>query len=280
MADNDDFDAGTKSRDDYTALSCQNCFGTSDVSAFDPSQGFAANRDRMLQLYAYYQSTAQKAPDLFLWMSLGHMAGGTIVSGLDQTANLNYVSSAATTIEKTLMETARNIFLDLAWLHEAYLDSPDTAATLAQERDGVDPKPAASYAKAFQDIASGDADRITAGNLALLRNEQACLVQPGMVTLANGDTDALLGHARAFTANVHPYHRDFLTVCPNGSVASLNDRWAWIMETDGMWAKWVVMPSVAPDERNRLVALGMADLMAARFGDLVQELLPTGADDQ
>ncbi len=273
MADTDDLDAGTKDRDYYTGVACQNCFGTSDASVIDPSQGFTANRDRLLQLYTYYQTTAQKAPELFLWMGLGHMAGATIVLGMDQTQDF-------LTILETLMSTAKSIFLDLAWLHEAYLDSPDVAASLAAVRDGVDPKPAASYAQAIQDIASGDANRIAAGNLALLRNEQMCLVQPGMDQLSNSNATLFFNRACAFTMNVHPYHRDFITVVPSGSVASFNDRWTWITEPDGMWAKWIVMPSVAPDERNRLVALGMADLMAARFGDLVQGLLPTGADDQ
>ncbi len=274
MAD-DELDAGTKDRAYYTQVACQNAFGTSDVSAFDPAQGFPANRDRMLQLYTYYQTTAQKAPDQFLWIGLGHLAGATIVSGLDQGQG-----TAPEIIAQTLLGTAMGIFLDLAYLHEAYLDSPQTALDLAAQRDAVDPRPAASYGTAWTDIASGDPDRVTAGNVALLRNEQACLVQPGMDTLSASNVDWAFNRSRAFTLAVHPYHRDFIKVLPSGSVASFDDRWAWIMETDGMWAKWLAMPSVAPDERNRLIALSLSDLMSRNFAPVVQALLPTGADDE
>ena len=279
MAADDDLDGGTgtptKDRDYYTTLCCQNAFGAPDASAIDPSKGLPANRDSLLQIYAYYQSTAQKAPDALLWMGLGHLAGATVVSGLDQADGL-----APETIAQTLIATAKGIFLDLAWLHEAFLDSPQIAISLAATRDGAEPKPAASYAQAWSDIASNDADRIATGNAALLRNEQMCLVQPSMDQIAASNAVGYLTQARAFTLAVHPYHRDFLKVVPSGTLASFDDRWTWIMEPDGMWAKWIAMPSVAPEERNRLVALDVSTLMNRSFGTLVQALLPTGADDE
>ena len=58
------------------------------------------------KLYTYYQTSAQKAPDLFLWMGLGHLAGGTIVSGLDQ-------GLAPDLVQQTLLANAKAIFLDL-----------------------------------------------------------------------------------------------------------------------------------------------------------------------
>jgi hypothetical protein len=67
-------------------------------------------------------------------------------------------------------------------------------------------------------------------------------------------------------------------VVPTGNVSLFKDRWSWITEADGMWAKWVAMPEVAPDERNRLVALDFDTLIARNFGPLVDALLPTGAN--
>jgi hypothetical protein len=82
------------------------------------------------------------------------------------------------------------------------------------------------------------------------------------------------------TCKCDPYHRDFIIVLPQGDVTVFNDRWAWITEPDGMWAKWVIMPSVAPRERTRLVTLSFGDIINQFWGPDVQALLPTGADDE
>ena len=99
-------DGGIQDRAHCTRIACQNAFGTDDANAFDPGQGFGANRDAMLRIYTYSQTPAQKAPDLFLCMGLGHLAGGTIVSGLDQ-------GLAPDLVQQTLLATAKAIFLDL-----------------------------------------------------------------------------------------------------------------------------------------------------------------------
>jgi hypothetical protein len=85
---------------------------------------------------------------------------------------------------------------------------------------------------------------------------------------------------RAFTNKIHPYHRDFLVRFPTGDVINSGDRWAWITEDDGMWAKWKIMPSVAPDERTRLVSLSFSDILGQRFDPVVDALLPPGASDE
>jgi hypothetical protein len=67
---------------------------------------------------------------------------------------------------------------------------------------------------------------------------------------------------------------------PNGDVTLPDDRWAWIAEEDGMWAKWVNMPTVAPQERTLLVSLTIDDLLQRRFAPVVQALPPTGANNE
>jgi hypothetical protein len=178
----DDLDAGAKDRFYYTARSLQNAFGDPNPASFDPTLGFAPNRGRMVQIYNYYQSLYQKKPDLFLWAGLGHLAGANIVSGLDMVLSQNAEGD-----HPYVGHTAKQIFLDLAWLHEAFLDDPQTAISLAGTRDSVAPTPAASYAQAWSDIASLDPARVAAGNQALLRNEQFCLVQAGMDALRASD---------------------------------------------------------------------------------------------
>jgi hypothetical protein len=67
---------------------------------------------------------------------------------------------------------------------------------------------------------------------------------------------------------------------PTGDVTVADDRWAWITEENGMWAKWVIMPSVASEEHSRLSSLSFSDILSQRFDPVVQELLPPGANDE
>jgi hypothetical protein len=73
---------------------------------------------------------------------------------------------------------------------------------------------------------------------------------------------------------------DFLVRFPTGDVINANDRWTWITEDDGMWAKWKVMPSIASTERTRLVSLSFSDILAQRFDPVVDALMPPGANDE
>lgn len=271
----DDLDAGVKDRQYYTNAAYINAFGTHDEDAWDPSQGFAANRARIVKLYDYYRDTYLKRPDLFLWAGLGRMAGGAVVGGLD----FLLCTSPETELTQTMVKIGKLIFHDLAWLHEAYLDDASAAIALAAQHDSESPA-RRSYADALRDIASGDSDRIVAGNQALLENEQFTIIQPQYDVIAQSSEAMIFARTSAFTRAVHPYHRDFLVRFPQGNVTSADDRWAWITETDGMWQKWTVMPSIAPDERTRLVSLAFDDLLGQNFGPTVDALLPPGANDE
>jgi hypothetical protein len=269
-------DAGaSKDRQFYLGQAYMNAFGNDDEAAWDPEQGFAANRARLIQLYDYYQATYLKQQDLLLWAGLGRMAGGAVVAGLDTVLAL----SSESFLTKTLVRIAKTIFEDIAWQHEAFLDDPQSAITLAGEHDTEAPS-RRSYATAWTDIVSGDMGRIAAGNQALLENEQFTIIQPLYDAIRASDEAGIFNRTRAFTNSIHPYHRDFLVRFPTGDVTVAEDRWAWITEEDGMWAKWVNMPTVAPQERTRLVSLTFDDLLQRRFAPVVQALLPVGANDE
>jgi hypothetical protein len=79
---------------------------------------------------------------------------------------------------------------------------------------------------------------------------------------------------RAFTGNVHPYHRGFPTAFSQGDITLADDRWSWIDEPGGMPPKWVVMPAA---ERVRLDSLTMDQLMRQDWGPAIPELLPPGS---
>jgi hypothetical protein len=273
--DGSDGDAGVpRDLPYYLSQAYINAFGKYDESDWDPEQGFAANRARILQLYDYYNALYLKQPGQFLWAGLGRMAGGAVVGGLDLIVQLG-----ETFLTKTMVKIGKAIFHDLAPLHEAFLDDSGNAISMAATRDSASPA-RRSYADALRDIASGDSDRIANGNRALLENEQFTIIQPLYDSIAASSEAVVFRRTRAFTNKIHPYHRDFLVRFPTGDVIRADDRWAWITEDDGMWAKWVVMESVATGERTRLVSLTFSDILAQKFDPVVQALMPPGANDE
>jgi len=276
MSNNDsDGDAGApRDRPFYLSQAYVNAFGAFDEPDWDPEQGFAANRQRIIQLYDYYQKIYLKRPDQFLWAGLGRMAGGAVVGSLDLV-----VALGETFLTKTMVQIGKAIFHDLAWLHEAFLDDPENAINNAADYDASSPA-RSKYADALRDIASGANDRVIAGNKALLENEQFTIIQPLYDAIAASSEAIVFRRTRAFTNKIHPYHRDFLVRFPTGDVIVADDRWAWITEDDGMWAKWAIMEDVAPGERTRLVSLTFSDILAQRFDPVVQALMPPGANDE
>ncbi|WP_437912530.1 hypothetical protein WME73_36270 [Sorangium sp. So ce302] len=268
----------TMNRDFYTLRSYVKAFGQRDDS-WDPSAGYRANRARILRLYDYYRDTYLGRPNQFLWAGLGRMAGGAVVGGLDFLVDPGFLLPGyadPSTLTTTMVQIGKSIFLDLAWQHEAFLDDPVKTIQLALVHDLRHPGKA-SYAAAWTKIATNIPGEIAAGNQMLLENEQFAIIQPFYDALMR-DPDPLGGftvrRTRAFTRNVHPYHRDFLTAFPLGDVLIANDRWAWITEPDGMWQKWVAMPEA---ERTRLATLPMDDLIHQRWGQVLPGLLPPGS---
>jgi hypothetical protein len=239
--------------------------------SWDPEQGFGANRPTIVNLYEYYKNSYIAAPDRFLWAGLGRMAGGAVLGGLDFLVNSepdpDFLTCAMVLIGK-------QIFLDLAWQHEAFLVDSQQAITLGHEHDARFPAKE-SYETAWTKIASETPADIATGNKMLLANEQFTIIQPLYDAIkSNPDSGDTFSHTRAFTSNVHPYHRDFSTAFPSADVTVADDRWAWISEPDGMWEKWVVIP---PDERTRLVSLAIDDIIKQRWAPTISEFLPPGS---
>ena len=248
-----------------------------DHSDWDPAAGWPANRARVIDVYAYYRDLALAEPSLFLWAGLGHMAGGAVVGGLDLG-----IGDVPTSV---MIAAGRDIFFDLAWQHEAFLDGADIVELAglhdqfqtypSYNADGTEGfaavAPAMSYADAWRDITSGDPARIAQGNQALLRNEQQSIVQPHYDHLMSlGEA----GLASAFTNNIHPYHRGFLIDVPQGNVLQFDSRWGWITLTSGMFENW---GNAGDDERSRLIELPFDQILRGDFGDPGRpDLLPPG----
>jgi hypothetical protein len=239
-----------------------------------PEAGFAANRARIVDVYAYYRDLYLIAPMEFLWAGLSRMAGGAVVGGLDTDPGF---------IEQTIMvRIGRGIFFDLAWLHEAFLDHPTEAINLGHLHDRfnqytvyvagtpkfVDAFPARSYGAAWNKITTG---MIAEGNRDLLENEQWSIIQPHYDFLG---TFIFSGLPSPFTNNIHPYHRAFLVELPAGDILIAEDRWEWVTLPNGMFQRW---SDIGVGERTRLTSLHFDDICRGLFGRPGRpDLLPPG----
>jgi len=125
------------------------------------------------------------------------MAGGAVIGGLDLVVN-----GGETFLTKTMVRIGKAIFHDLAWQHEAFLDDPQIAIDNAAAQDASSPA-RRSYADAWKDIASGDAERIANGNKALLENEQFTIIQPLYGEIAASSEAWVFRRTRAFTNKIH-----------------------------------------------------------------------------
>lgn len=148
-----------------------------------PEAGYAANRPRSVDVYAYYRDLHLAQPEQILWAGLGHLAGGAVIGGLDSDPGL--IS------QPIMVRIGRDIFFDLAWLHEAFLDRADTVVELAGRHDQFNTYPtydalgvpghapgvpARSYKAAWEEIVSGNPQKVSESNHDLLESEQRSII--------------------------------------------------------------------------------------------------------
>jgi len=262
----------TRNRDFFTLQAYNAALGGKD-DAWDPVAGYAANRDRIRKLYDYYRDLYNRKPAQYLWAGLGRMAGGAVVGGLDLLVSIP-TSSDPSFVTSMMVLIGKQIFLDLAWQHELMSSKPDDAPPILTAHDQRFPSNS-SYADAWSSIISGPADAVARGSQMLLANEQFTIIQPLYEAIRSDPrSKSEFSSTRAFTSNVHPYHRDFEESMPGGTDVTLaDDRWTWITQPNGMWERWVAIPT---DERARLVNLPFDDIIAQRWGPTLSEFLPVG----
>ncbi len=258
-------------------------FGGRGFPDWDPDAGYAVNRPRILALYDYYRDLYLRSPQRFLWAGLGRMAGGAVVSGLDR------FPPPESFVTQTMVRIGRDIFFDMAWLHEALLDDESEALRLAELHDrfvqytayeGTMPHfvhhgPTESYGAALRKMTSGDPSQIAEGNRMLLADEQWSVIQPHYDAINASDEVGMFALTRTLVEPVHPYHRSFIESQPQGDVRFAKDRWDWITQPQGMLQNWV---AAGEQERTRLAKLPFSDLLRRDFGEPGRpDLLPPGS---
>ncbi|NLU82758.1 Tat pathway signal protein [Rhodococcus sp. HNM0569] len=181
-----------------------------DLANWDPTRGLAANEQNLAKVFTYYEKLQRENPD-FLWTGQGGMAGPSFAAGImdidlgrvvlgvheirDVVAEIvqrvNDVAAPATAnlpsdvqavldvggsitaediaeFQVRVIAMNKHIFTDLIPQHQAYLGGGMAAIDEYHAAGLIDD---AAYS-AWQDIATGEPDKIVDGNAQLLYREQ------------------------------------------------------------------------------------------------------------
>lgn len=181
-----------------------------DLNAWDPNLGLAANRHNLANTFAYYERLQLENPN-FLWTGQGGMAGPSFAAGimdvdlgrvvLDVRAARDAIAAIVGTLDAAaapatshlpddlravlavgavitaedvahfqtqVIAMSKHIFMDLIPQHEAFLAGGMAAIDEYRDAGLVDE---AAY-RAWQNLATGERDKVVAGNLDLLHREQ------------------------------------------------------------------------------------------------------------
>ncbi len=211
--------------------------------------GFKANLPILEQLYYAYQSYYFDCPNRFLWAGLARLTGGQVLFGM---GNLTKIIKDPCVLSQEIVAIAKDIYDNLAWQHELFLDDPDLLITVCEQLDLTE-FAAHKFADCWRLIAQNDAISIALGNKMLLENEQHNTVQPHYNRIKLDNYSRLyFWFTRFAMRNIHPYHRWFFLDLPFKDVTVFEQRWRWIAHEDGMWNNWII---INQNERNRLVGL-------------------------
>jgi hypothetical protein len=257
-----------KTAEDYQRLLCTQL--QLDCANWDTSRGLSCNDDRVQKVYAYYQGLFDRNSDL-QWAGMAKLAGSTVYGGLqdihilrsltkderlrwlakyasglpkeliDQLANA--VGNEFDFYETKLVEMQKRIFLDLGWQHAAY----ERGGVREMRRLAAAGQLTPQLASAWEDIDSGDPERVKRGNTALLYREQHDILQPfydqmkahqplGLaVTYLIGVTaDSPVPGGKPFRDVVNDVHLplgiNVPVPVPTGNIATFDSRWKWISE--------------------------------------------------
>ncbi|MGI8938436.1 MAG: hypothetical protein ACR2JF_09550 [Iamia sp.] len=189
-----------------------------DLEAWDPSAGAFANEDTIVAVYEYYGQLFLDHPEL-QWAGMANMIGpsfaagffdldamGDLADGVDAwmdglpgpvrnalppevraLADLSDLTEAELRFyETTFLEMQKEIFLDQAVMHEAYVNGGLPAIEELRSAGLLDQRAHEAWRQIDQGAATGDADLVSAGNGQLLWREQNQII--------NDNYDAMYDH--------------------------------------------------------------------------------------
>jgi hypothetical protein len=229
---------------------------------WQPELGFRANRAPMHQVYYAYQSLYQARPAQFLWAGLARLTGGQVLYGLK---NLARIARDPCVMTREIVAIARDIYQNLGWQHELFLDSPDDLIACCKIFDAQTPH-LHPYADCWALIEHGDRLQVALGNRMLLENEQHNTVQPHYERIRqDAYSRPYFWLTRLVMRNIHPFHRRFLFDQGLRDVTVFRNRWRWIGRPGGMWDRWA---GAAQRERDYLVGLSNEAVTGQAWGKI------------
>ncbi len=237
-----------------------------------PIKGFSHNKTVMANVYRWYQKTWQRKPDRLHWAGIAYLAGGSVYGGLQRLSSMKpYIHGLAAysawdlqgtgvklvenldRLEVAVIKINKDIFMDLAWQHVAFLERGILelrARSAANELDKA-------TLDAWEDIESGVAARVWKGNYELLRREQKEIAQAGYEEVIK------IGMIRELSLeaiNPLPGEKSFSEAFPGGNLTLFSDRWTWISKN--IWDPW---RALEPRIRDRLLSTSFEDVVERRF---------------
>jgi hypothetical protein len=214
-----------------------------------PELGFKANLPNLETLYYAYQSFYFDCANRFLWAGLARMTGGQVLFGM---SNLTKIMQDPCVLSQEIVTIAKDIYDNLAWQHELFLEDPDLLITVCEELDLTE-FATHKYADCWRLIAENDMNSIALGNKMLLENEQHQTVQPHYERIKlDKYSRPFFWFTRFAMRNIHPYHCWFFVDLPFQDITLFEHRWEWIAHKNGMWNNWTCLKQ---SERDRLVSL-------------------------
>lgn len=292
---------------DQLALDCAN---------WDTSRGLSCNDARIQKVYAYYQHLFDGNSNL-QWAGMAKLAGGTVYGGMQdlhvlrgmtKSQRLRWLASNVSGLPKPLADALadaagnqfdfyenqlvtmqKQIFLDLGWQHAAYQEGGIGEMRRLASTGELTPQ----LESAWEDIDSGDPDRVKRGNTVLLRREQHDILQKyydqmkahqplgEAVTYLIGLTaQSPVPGGKPFRDVVNEVHLPLgITLhapLPTGNVATFNSRWKWI--TEDMLPKYQELLAKDPQSIKNEIDRPLAD-RAKQYRTVPNWLVPYNPKD-
>lgn len=244
-----------------------------DCAHWDTTRGVSCNDDFIQKGYAYYQHVFDEHPEV-TWAGLAKLAGTTVYAAMQDIHLLRVVSKdkrleffnhmglppqiaerlanlpneALDYFENQLAAMQKAIFTDLGWELEEYSSGGVEQMRRLYAGGLITPE----EMQAWEDIGSGDPDRIKEGNKTLAYREQHDILQPfydDMKSKPFGDDitylfgfmiDSPVPGGESFKSYVG-LGREITGIplpidVPVGNIATFDTRWKWI--TDAMYKQY------------------------------------------
>lgn len=260
-----------------------------DIKSWDPSKGFAHNKETLQRVYAFYATLYNRNSNL-RWAGMAKLAGGEVyralqdelqpiitaakienkspfgpdpLGGRASRAAMNFNVGYAKGLQVKLLEMQKDIFHDLAWQHQAFVEGGLSALETANKRRELSNE----LLQAWRYIASGNEMKVRSGSYALLRREQFEILQGGAADKGHyrqirdiPDFDQIIRMMSDKALSPIPGGTLFKKVVPGGDITIFNDRWSWITKD--------MIPAferLSPSYLKQLVNLPLEHLARRKF---------------